>query len=219
MKSKMLFLALICSSALNASNILAAEVAPVVATLASIPASSNASAPDALVKNLVDSMIQSIKDQKLNQGQQSNYKKISELIEAKIMPHADLEATTKLAMGQNWEKATTEQRAAIMKEFKYLLIATYTAPFARFNDQQISYKPLRALPSDTKVIVKTTIVDQGETKSLDYRLHKVNQQWKIYDLTILGVGLVSSYKADFAAQINKNGIDGLIKFLQAKNKK
>jgi phospholipid transport system substrate-binding protein len=214
MKSKLLFLTLISTAALT-TNVFAADA---TATSPQTSVEASTTTPDGLIKNLVDSMIQSIKDQKLNQGQ-GNYKKISDLIEAKIMPYADLETTTKLAMGQNWEKATPEQRSAIMKEFKNLLITTYTAPFARFSDQQISYKPLRALPSDTKVIVKTSIVDQGETKSLDYRLHKINQQWKIYDLTILGVGLVSSYKADFAAQINKSGIDGLIKFLQTKNKK
>ena len=178
----------------------------------------NTSNPDTLIKGMVENVVASIKQHKLNQGQ-GQIKKIAELIDDKIMPYADLETTTKMVMGPHWAKSTPEQRSLIMKEFKHLLIATYAGALSKVNDQKINYKPLRILPNDTKVIVKSTIVDQGDTKSLDYRLHKVGNEWKIYDLNVLGIGLVASYRTDFNEQANKNGIDGLIKFLQAKNKK
>jgi phospholipid transport system substrate-binding protein len=218
MKKSLLFGTTLASILLLSTNAFANTVASASSTIASSTASINASSPDSLIKGMVDNVVTSIKQHKLNQGQ-GQIKKISELIEDKIMPFADLEATTKMVMGPHWEKSTPEQRSLVMKEFKQLLIATYAGALSKVNDQQINYKPLRMLPTDTKAIVKSTIIDQGDTKSLDYRLHKVGNEWKIYDLNVLGIGFVARYKTDFNDQANKSGIDGLIKFLQAKNKK
>ncbi|MFM2345143.1 MAG: hypothetical protein RLZZ210_1756 [Pseudomonadota bacterium] len=222
MKKSLLFGAAL-SSVILLSNSVFANTATTATTNATNPAVAtttaiNASAPDTLIKGIVESVVSTIKQQKLNQGQ-GQIKKIAELIDSKVMPFADLETTTKMVMGQNWEKASVEQKASIMKEFKQLLIATYAGALSKVNDQQINYKPLRVLPEDTKAVVKSTIIDQGDTKSLDYRLHKVGGEWKIYDINVLGIGLVASYKADFNEQITKGGIDGLIKSLQTKNKK
>jgi len=175
---------------------------------------SNINAPDTLIKNVVNEVLDTLKNQK-----GTNVKKINEIVNEKIMPHTDLETTTKMIMGPNWNKATPEQHNAIMQEFKQLLVLTYSGALSKAGDQKIEYKPLKILPTDTRAIVKSNIIEQSQTKSIDYRLHKVKGQWKVYDINVLGVGLVSSYKNDFAQQINTGGIDGLIKFLQNKNKK
>ncbi len=217
MKKSLLFAASLSSILLISSSVFA--VTPMASGSTASSTASNdvvsTSSPDGLIKGMVDNVVTSIKQQKLNQGGQ--VKKIAELIDAKVMPYTDLETTTKMVMGPHWEKSTPDQRAVIMKEFKQLLIATYAGALTKVNDQQINYKPLRMSPADTKVIVKSTIIDQGDTKSLDYRLYKSGNEWKIYDINVLGIGLVASYKTDFNEQANKNGIDGLIRFLQAKN--
>ncbi len=176
------------------------------------------SSPQYLIQNTVNQVLQSIKNQKIGSlDGVSKMQKIGQIVDEKIMPNADLLTTTKMAVGPSWNKASEEQKTAIMKEFKKLLIITYSGALLRVNNQKVEYKPTNYLPTDTKVVVKSIIIEQGKSNSIDYKLHKVNDKWKVYDLNVVGVGLISSYKSEFAQQISNGGLDGLIKMLQAKN--
>jgi len=172
-------------------------------------------APDELVKQTVNDVLDTIRREKI---QANDIKKLSQLVENKVVAQADLETTTKMVVGSAWNQASPEQRQIIIKEFKQLLIETYAGALTKFSQQTVDYKPMRAMPGDTKVIVKTMIIDAGEPKAIDYRLHKVGNRWLVYDINILGIGLVASFKPEFSAQINKSGIDGLITFLKNKTK-
>ncbi len=193
----------------------AADIAVKPAAVAVAAVSSAIIAPDELVKQTVNDVLDTIRREKI---QANDIKKLSQLVENKIVAQADLETTTKMVVGSAWNQASPEQRQIIIKEFKQLLIETYAGALTKFSQQTVDYKPMRAMPGDTKVIVKTMIIDGGEPKAIDYRLHKVNNRWLVYDINILGIGLVASFKPEFSAQINKSGIDGLITFLKNKTK-
>jgi phospholipid transport system substrate-binding protein len=216
-KSALIAASLLCISsysfALSPAIASSVQAATTSLTPAANPAAIEA---DALIKSIVSDVVDSIKKQKIGKNDTA---KIIDLVDKKIMPHADLETTTKMVLGQHWAKATLEQRKVLMQEFKKMLILTYAGALTKVENQTINYKPLRALPTDTKVIVKSSIVEKGEEKPIDYRLHKVNGEWKVYDINVLGIGLVASFRPDFNEQANKpSGIDGLIAFLQNKNK-
>jgi phospholipid transport system substrate-binding protein len=141
-----------------------------------------------------------------------------ELVEKKIVPFADMRRTTEMAMGPNWKKASPEQQAVLTAEFKTLLMRTYSGALSQLRDQTVQFKPLRAAPDDKEVIVKTVVIGRGDPVSLDYRLEKGSNGWKVYDMNIMGAWLVEAYRNQFSNQISQNGIDGLVKFLQDRNK-
>jgi phospholipid transport system substrate-binding protein len=120
-------------------------------------------------------------------------------------------------MGRNWSKATPEQQNQLIIEFKNLLIRTYSGALSQLRDQTVQYKPLRSSPSDTDVIVRTVVIGKSDPIPLDYRLEKTNEGWRVYDINIMGAWLIEAYRNQFTNQINQNGIDGLIKFLQERN--
>ncbi|BDX20774.1 hypothetical protein TUM22923_00950 [Polynucleobacter sp. TUM22923] len=174
------------------------------------------STPDGLIKSVVSDVMASVKsDPEIQKG---NIPRIVELVEKKILPYADMRRTTEMAMGPNWKKATPEQQAQLIAEFKSLLMRTYSGALSQLRDQTIQFKPLRAAPDDKEVIVKTVVLGRGDPVSLDYRLEKTANGWKVYDMNIMGVWLVEAYRNQFANQISQNGIDGLVKFLQDRNK-
>ncbi|CAM3679589.1 phospholipid-binding protein MlaC [Polynucleobacter brandtiae] len=174
------------------------------------------STPDGLIKAVVSDVMASVKsDPEIQKG---NIPRIVELVEKKILPYADMRRTTEMAMGPNWKKATPEQQAQLIAEFKSLLMRTYSGALSQLRDQTIQFKPLRAAPDDKEVIVKTVVLGRGDPVSLDYRLEKTANGWKVYDMNIMGVWLVEAYRNQFANQISQNGIDGLVKFLQDRNK-
>ena len=121
-------------------------------------------------------------------------------------------------MGQNWKKATPEQQAQLTLEFKNLLIRTYSGALSQLREQTVQFKPFRAAPDDTEVMVKTVVIGHGDPVPLDYRLEKTSTGWKVYDMNIMGVWLIEAYRNQFTNQISQNGIDGLVKFLQERNK-
>jgi phospholipid transport system substrate-binding protein len=172
--------------------------------------------PDALIKSVVSDVMASVKlDPEIQKG---NIPRIVDLVEKKIVPYTDMRRTTEMAMGPNWKKATPEQQAQLVSEFKNLLIRTYSGALSQLRDQTIQFKPLRAAPDDKEVVVRTIVIGRGDPIPLDYRLEKTSNGWKVYDMNIMGVWLVEAYRNQFANQISQNGVDGLVKFLQDRNK-
>ncbi len=175
-----------------------------------------ATAPDALIKMVVTDVMTSVKaDPDIQKG---NIPKIVDLVEKKIVPYTDMRRTTEMAMGPNWKKATPEQQAQLVTEFKNLLIRTYSGALSQLRDQTVQFKALRAAPDDKEVVVKTVVIGRGDPVPLDYRLEKTANGWKVYDMNIMGVWLVEAYRNQFANQISQNGVEGLVKFLQERNK-
>ena len=175
-----------------------------------------ATAPDALIKMVVSDVMASVKsDPDIQKG---NIPKIVDLVEKKIVPYTDMRRTTEMAMGPNWKKASPEQQNQLVLEFKNLLIRTYSGALSQLRDQTVQFKALRAAPDDKEVVVKTMVLGRGDPVPLDYRLEKTDKGWKVYDMNIMGVWLVEAYRNQFSNQISQNGIDGLVKFLQDRNK-
>ena len=174
------------------------------------------STPDGLIKAVVSDVMASVKsDPEIQKG---NIPRIVDLVDKKIVPYTDMRRTTEMAMGPNWKKATPEQQAQLVSEFKNLLIRTYSGALSQLRDQTIQFKPLRAAPDDKEVVVKTVVIGRGDPIPLDYRLEKTANGWKVYDMNIMGVWLVEAYRNQFANQISQNGVEGLVKFLQDRNK-
>ena len=184
---------------------------------AQAPDTAQSAAPDVLVRDLTNSVLETIKaDKSFTTGDTA---KVQKLVDEKILPYVDFQKMTQLAVGRGWRGATPEQRTALTREFRILLVRTYSGALAQVKDHQVQMRPFRAQPSDTDVIVRTAVVpSRGEAIQLDYRLEKQNSAWKIYDVNVLGVWLVENYKTQFAGEISAGGVDGLIKSLTERNK-
>lgn len=175
-------------------------------------------APDALIKRISQDVLDTAKADKGVQA--GNQKRIRALVEAKIIPHVNFERMTSLAAGHHWRAATPDQQKRLTVEFRDLLIHTYSGAIAQIQDQKLQFRPFRAGPADTDVIVYSQVIQSKgrEPIQLNYRLEKRGGVWKIYDLNVLGAWLVQTYKGTFATEIGKSGMDGLIKTLSDKNK-
>jgi phospholipid transport system substrate-binding protein len=175
-------------------------------------------APDALVKRISQEVLEIAKTDK--DIQRGNQKRVLEIVEAKILPNVNFQRMTAMAAGRFWREASPEQQEQLTNEFRSLLVYTYSGAISQVKEQKLEFKPLRADPADTEVEVRSQVVQpRGEPIQLNYRLEKSPSGWKIYDVNVLGAWLVETYKGNFAAEINKNGIDGLIKALSDRNKK
>jgi phospholipid transport system substrate-binding protein len=185
--------------------------------LAAAPAPAQDVAPDVLVKNVTQEVIGIVKqDQDIQAG---SHKKTVALVEEKVLPHFDFNRMTALAMGQNWRKATPEQQGQLVEQFKTLLVRTYSTALSSYRNQVIDFKPLRAQPADTDVTVRSDVKQPGgEPVSIDYSLEKSPGGWKVYDVVVGGVSLVTTYRDTFTSEVRTSGIDGLIKALSEKNR-
>lgn len=181
-----------------------------------MPAYAQEEAPDALIKRLSVDVLDKIKADKTIQA--GDMTKVMALVDSQVMPSVNFTRMTASAVGRSWRQATPEQQKKLQEEFKALLIRTYSGALSQVKDQTISVKPLRAAAADTEVIVRTEVMGRGDPIQLDYRLEKVGSAWKIYDLNVLGVWLVETYRTQFAQEINAKGIDGLIASLADRNK-
>lgn len=180
------------------------------------PAFAAAEAPDALVKRVSTDVIDSVKADK--DIQSGNTQKIMELVNSKILPYVDADKMTAQAAGRYWRQATPEQQKQLSTEFRTLLVYTYAGALSQIKNETIEFKPFRADPNDTDVEVKSQVnLTRGEPITLNYRLSKGPQGWKIYDLNVLGAWLVQTYASTFSSEISKGGIDGLIKKLHDRN--
>ncbi len=177
-------------------------------------------APDALVKRLSSDLLDTIRADPALQGGDIN--KIIALVDSKIMPNINFVRMTAAAVGPGWRQATPAQRQRLQDEFKTLLVRTYSGALTQVRDQRVTLKPLRAGADDKELVVRTEITGRGDPIQLDYRLEKTPGQgagWKIYNLNVMGIWLVDTYRNQFAQEINAKGIDGLIESLQARNQR
>ena len=173
-------------------------------------------APDVLVKRISGEVMDAVKaDAAIQKGDIS---RIVTLVDTKIMPNVNFSRMTSSAVGRYWRQATPEQQKQLQDEFKILLVRTYAGALGEVKDQTLSFRPLRSRPEDTEVVVRSEVRGRGEPIQLDYRLEKTPQGWKIYDLNVLGVWLVETYRTQFAQEIGAKGIDGLIATLTQRNK-
>jgi phospholipid transport system substrate-binding protein len=191
-------------------------IAAASATIAFATSAIAAEAPDALVKRISADVIDTVKADKDIQA--GNRNKIMDLVNSKILPHVDTEKMTQQAAGRFWRQATPEQQKALTKEFTTLLVYTYSGALSTIKNETVEFKPMRAEAGATDVEVRSQVnVARGEPITLNYRLANGPQGWKIYDINVLGAWLVETYKGTFASEINKGGIDGLIKKLAERN--
>lgn len=174
-------------------------------------------APDTVVKNTANEVMETLKsDQELANG---NTNKLGKIVEEKIATKFDFERMSRLVLGARWKEASKEQQDRFIAEFRSLLIRTYSSALAKYRDQTIEYKPLRADPNAKDVTVMTKIIQPGGPAiALDYSLVKSDDSWKVYDVSIDGLSLVSTYRGQFAEAIKQSGIDGLTQRLSEKNR-
>jgi phospholipid transport system substrate-binding protein len=177
--------------------------------------SADSSNPDALIKTVTQEVLDQIKTDK--QIQSGNINEITKLVNEKILPYTDFTRTTRLVMGRNWNSATPEQQKQIVEQFKMLLIRTYSGALAQVRNQTIQYKPFRASPDDTDVVVRSVVMNNGSPVELDYRLYKTPQGWRVYDINVLGAWLIQAYQQQFNKQIQQHGVNGLVQFLTQRN--
>jgi len=174
-------------------------------------------APDVLVKNVTLEVVEIIaKDKEIRSGDRA---KLISVIDAKVLPHFNFASMTALAMGQNWRAATPEQKRQLVDAFRTLLVRTYASALAAYSEQKFDFRPLRAKPSDTDVMVQVRVLQPGaQPVPIDYAMEKTAAGWKVYDVMVGGVSLVANYRTEFATVVRNSSIDGLIKDLQAKNR-
>ncbi|MEW6694610.1 MAG: ABC transporter substrate-binding protein [Pseudomonadota bacterium] len=173
-------------------------------------------APDALIQRVASEVFDIVKrDPALRSG---DLGRIMELVDTKLMPHVNFERMTASAVGRYWRQATPEQRQRLQAEFKTLLVRTYSGALTQIRDQTLVIRPLRAAPGATEVVVRSEIRGKGDPIQLDYRLEQTPTGWKVYDLNVLGVWLVETYRTQFAQEISAKGIDGLIAALAERNR-
>lgn len=188
-----------------------------IALLAALPfARAQEEAPDVLIKRLSTDVLDSIKADKGVQAGESN--RVIALVDSKIIPNVNFTRMTASAVGRNWRQATPEQQKRLQEEFKILLVRTYSGALAQVKDQSVNVKPMRSGAGDTEVVVRSEVLGRGDPVQLDYRMEKTASGWKIYDLNVLGVWLVETYRTQFAQEISAKGVDGLIASLSQRNK-
>ena len=198
---------------------LATLMVSALAFAAAGPARAADEAPDVMIKRLSEDVLGSIKSDKTLQS--GDISKVIALVDSKIMPNVNFQRMTAAAVGPGWRQASPEQQQRLQEEFKTLLIRTYSGALAQVSDQTILVKPLRAGAEDKDVVVRTEVRGRGDPIQLDYRMEKTPGQgsgWRIYNLNVLGVWLVETYRSQFAQEINAKGIDGLITALAERNK-
>jgi phospholipid transport system substrate-binding protein len=172
--------------------------------------------PDALIKNTAQEVLTIVKqDKDIRAG---NQKKILALVDAKVLPNFDFERMTRLAVGKGWRSATPEQKKTLVTEFRNLLVRTYTNAFMTYKDETVEIKPFKMPAGADEATVKTLIVKPGaQTIAVDYEMEKTADGWKVFDLSVEGASLVTTYRSTFSDQVQQSGIDGLIKMLVDKN--
>ena len=173
-------------------------------------------APDALIQRLSTEVLDNIKADK--DVQNGDVRKIVAFVDSKIVPNVNFARMTASAVGRSWRQASPEQQKRLQEEFKNLLVRTYSGALTQVKDQTVSVKPLRSSPADTEVLVRSEVMGRGDPIQLDYRMEKTPTGWKIYDLNVLGIWLVETYRTQFAQEISAKGIDGLISTLVQRNK-
>ncbi len=173
--------------------------------------------PDALVRQVTDDVLNIVRNDKDIQG--GNTRKAIDLVENKVLPYFNFQRMTALAVGRDWNKATPEQKKRLAEEFKTLLVRTYSNALTSYKNQTVSYKPSKLQAGDSDVLIRTEVIQPGSKPvQLDYALEKQANSWKVYDVIVAGVSLVTNYRDTFGQEVRNNGIDGLIQMLASRNK-
>lgn len=181
------------------------------------PSFAQEESPDSLIKKVTEEVLSIVRQDK--DIQSGNTRKAIELVEAKVLPHFNFTRMTALAMGKDWNKASPEQKKRLSEEFKTLLVRTYSNALTGYKDQTVRYKPTKMPGGDADVVVKTEILQPGgKPIQLDYSVEKQPEGWKVYDVIVAGVSLVTNYRDTFNQEVRANGVDGLIQLLSTKNK-
>jgi len=199
-------------------NRLCAVLAVSTLGLLGLPAQAQDEAPDAFIKRLTTEVLDQIKSDKTLQS--GDVSRIIALVDTKILPHVNFQRMTASAVGPAWRQANPEQKQRLQGAFKALLVRTYAGALTQVSDQTIAMKPLRAAAMDKELVVRSEIVGRGDPIQLEYRLEKTPGEgagWKIYNLNVMGVWLVETYRSQFSQEINAKGLDGLITTLEARN--
>jgi phospholipid transport system substrate-binding protein len=185
--------------------------------VATTPVSAQEMGPDVLVKKVTEDVLTVVRqDKDIKNG---STKKAIALVEAKVIPHFNFQHMTALAMGRDWSKASPEQKARLTEEFKNLLVRTYSNSLTAYRDETLVYKPTKLQGNETDVVVRTEMHQPGNKPiQLDYALEKVGNNWKVYDVIVAGISLVTNYRDTFTQEVRASGIDGLIQLLANKNK-
>ena len=176
-------------------------------------------APDAFVRRFTSEMIDLVRNDKMIKSGDMNY--IASVVDARVLPHLNFQRMTAAAVGPGWRQTTPEQKNRLQEEFKILLVRTYSGALTQISDQTVTVKPLRGAATDTEVLVRSELKGRGDPIQLDYRLEKTPGQgagWKIYNLNVMGIWLIDTYRSQFAEEINAKGIDGLINTLAERNR-
>ena len=175
-------------------------------------------APDALVRKNTNEIFAALKaDKDLAAGDQ---KKVEKLADEKVLPFFNFTRMTQLAVGRSWRDANDAQKKSLIDEFRTLLVRTYSTSLSQFRNQTIDVKPTKMAAGETEVVVKTQVNQPGgQPIPIDYSMEKSGDSWKVFDVLIDGVSLVTNYRSSFATEIQKSGIDGLIKSLSERNSK
>jgi phospholipid transport system substrate-binding protein len=173
-------------------------------------------APDAFVRRITNDVIEAAKSDK--NVQSGDIQKIIRLVDDKVMPNVNFEAVTRSAVGPKWREATAEQRTQLQTEFKTLLVRVYAGALTQIKDQTVEITKTQPVPNSTQVVVQSEVRGKAEPVKLDYRLDKVADGWKIIDVNVGGIWLVTSYRSQFAQELGSGGIDGLIAKLVERNK-
>ena len=187
-----------------------------VLALAAFASAHAQATPDALVRQISVDVIEAAKSDKAVQSGDLN--RIVTLVEAKVMPSVNFETATRSAVGPQWRTASPEQRAKLQAEFKTLLMRLYAGALSQVRDQSVEVTKTLPVEGSTQVIVQTEVRGKGEPIKLDYRLDKAAEAWKIIDVNVGGIWLVQNYRTQFAQELTKGGIDGLIATLTERNK-
>ncbi|QCP52230.1 ABC transporter substrate-binding protein [Trinickia violacea] len=174
--------------------------------------------PDSVAKTAVEGTVTAMKADP--QAKSGDMAKITGFVQTRFVPYTDFLRTTRIAVGQDaWNKATPDQQKQLFEQFQLLLVRTYAASLSQLRDQNVTFK---FVPSSTPAgakdtVVQTHVLTGGDDQGIDYRMEKTADGWKIYDINMMGAWLIQVYQRQFADQISKGGIDGLIKFLTEHN--
>ena len=174
-------------------------------------------APDVLVQRVTEEVLDIVrKDKDIQNG---HTQKVMELVDKKVLPNFNFTRMTALALGKEWRKASPQQQQQLTAEFRTLLVRTYSNALTSYKNQKIIYKPFKMAPADVDVLVRTEVQQPGSKPvQLDYSLEKVDGSWKVYDVVVAGISLVTNYRDQFSQEVRNGGIDGLIAAIAAKNK-
>lgn len=175
------------------------------------------SAPDAIVKNAVEGTVSAMKADPQARG--GDMAKITQLVETRFVPATDFQRTTRIAVGKAWSTATPDQQKQLYEQFQLLLVKTYASSLSQLRDQDVKFKFAPASPAAgaKDIVVQSHVLSNGGDDAIDYRLTRDGTGWKIYDINMMGAWLIQVYQTQFADQLAKGGVDGLIKFLTAHN--